>query len=90
MSDMREVHYEIVQHDGGWAYKVGEVFSETFDSHEEALFAAKSAASRQELAGSTEEIEFQDERGKWHHELAQGSDRPDADVVDQPEPGASR
>jgi hypothetical protein len=86
---MSEVHYEIVQHDGGWAYKVGDVFSETFSSHEEAFFAAKSAAGRQELAGSPEEIEFQDERGKWHLEHAEGSDRPEADVVDSPEPGAS-
>jgi hypothetical protein len=86
---MSEVHYEIVQHDGGWAYKVGDVFSETFSSHEEAFFAAKSAAGRQELAGSPEEIEFQDERGKWHLEHAEGSDRPEADVVDSPAPGAS-
>jgi hypothetical protein len=86
---MSEVHYEIVKHDGGWAYKVGDVFSETFSSHEEALFAAKSAANRQELAGATEDIEFQDERGKWHQEHAEGSDRPDADVVDPPERGSS-
>jgi hypothetical protein len=86
---MSEVHYEIVEHDGGWAYKVGDVYSETFSSHEEALYAAKSAASRQELAGTAEEIEFQDERGKWHQEHAEGSDRPDADVVDQPEHGSS-
>lgn len=86
---MSEVHYQIVEHDGGWAYKVGDVYSETFASHEEALYAATSAANRQELAGSTEEIEFQDERGKWHHELAPGPDRPDADVVDQPKPDSS-
>ena len=82
---MSEVHYEIVQHDGGWAYKVGDVYSETYASHEEALYAAKSAANRQELRGSNEEIEFQDEGGKWHHEVAEGSDRPEADVVDTAE-----
>ncbi len=26
---MTELTYEIVQHDGGWAYKLGDVFSET-------------------------------------------------------------
>ena len=37
---MTHVTYRIVQHDGGWAYKVGDVFSETFPSHEAALGAA--------------------------------------------------
>ncbi len=33
---MSEVTYRIVEHDGGFAYKVGDVFSETFPSREEA------------------------------------------------------
>ena len=28
---MTEVTYTIVEHDGGWAYKVGDTFSETLD-----------------------------------------------------------
>jgi hypothetical protein len=27
---MTKITYEIVEHDGGWAYKVGDVFSEPF------------------------------------------------------------
>ncbi|MCX4198203.1 hypothetical protein OMR07_24045, partial [Methylobacterium organophilum] len=42
---MSEVTYRIVEHDGGFAYKVGDVFSETFPSREEALQAAQAAAS---------------------------------------------
>ena len=34
---MADVTYEIVQHDGGWAYKVNGVFSEPFMTHDEAL-----------------------------------------------------
>ena len=41
---MAEVTYEIVEHDGGWAYKVDGVFSEPFPTHEDALAAAQSAA----------------------------------------------
>ena len=33
---MPDVIYEVVQHDGGWAYKVDGVFSETFPTHAEA------------------------------------------------------
>ena len=42
---MTAVKYEIVEHDGGWAYKVGNTFSETFYSHRDALAAAKIAAA---------------------------------------------
>jgi len=38
---MAEVKYKIVEHDGGWAYKLGDVFSETFPSHDAALRAAR-------------------------------------------------
>jgi hypothetical protein len=77
---MAEVHYRIVEHDGGWAYKLGDVFSEPFPSHDEALEAAKRAATEQEQPGETEGIEYQDEKGRWHSEVADGADRPDADV----------
>jgi len=79
---MSHVTYEVVQHDGGWAYKVGDVFSETFRTHEEAHVAARIAAREQERPGSTEEIEYEDEKGKWHDEVAAGSDRPETSVKD--------
>ena len=41
---MPNVVYEIVQHDGGWAYKVNGVFSEPFPTRAEALAAAQVAA----------------------------------------------
>ena len=37
---MSHVTYKIVQHDGGWAYTVDGVFSETFATHAAALVAA--------------------------------------------------
>jgi Uncharacterized protein conserved in bacteria (DUF2188) len=54
---MLGVTYEIVQHDGGWAYKVNGAFSEPFPTHAEALAAAQTAAGEQEIAGHTETIE---------------------------------
>ena len=43
---MSNIRYEVVEHDGGWAYKVGDVFSETFRSHDAALAAARDASVR--------------------------------------------
>ena len=79
---MPHVTYEVVEHDGGWAYRVGPVFSETFPTHELAHKAAADAAARQELAGKTEAIEYEDASGQWHQEIASGGDRPETSVKD--------
>lgn len=80
---MAEVTYEIVEHDGGWAYKVDGVFSESFPTHAAALKAAQMAAAEQRVPGETEVIEFEDEKGKWHIETASGSDRPTTTIKDK-------
>ncbi|PSJ64236.1 DUF2188 domain-containing protein [Pseudaminobacter soli (ex Li et al. 2025)] len=77
---MTKVTYQIVEHDGGWAYKLGDVYSETYSSRQAAIEAAKAAASEQQLAGRTEGITYQDADGHWHEEVSLGSDRPQADV----------
>jgi hypothetical protein len=38
-------------------------------------------AKEQSVPGDTTLIEFEDADGKWHTELSEGDDRPDADVV---------
>ena len=77
---MSNVHYMIVEHEGGWAYNVGDVFSERYATHDEAREAAERAAAEQRIPGETAGIAFQDENGRWHEEVARGSDRPDTDV----------
>ena len=83
---MSKITYEIVEHDGGWAYKLGGTYSETFHSHADALAAAKIAAAEQQVAGRTEGIEYEDAAGKWHGEIAQGDDRPQTEVSDANKP----
>ncbi|MBB5048157.1 hypothetical protein HNR60_002919 [Rhodopseudomonas rhenobacensis] len=80
---MAEVVYKIVEHDGGWAYKVGDVFSEAFPDHKSAAAAARRAAAEQRVPGSTEVIQYEDEQGKWHEETSRGDDRPRTDIVDK-------
>ena len=77
---MPKVTYHIVEHDGGWAYKVGDVFSETFPSHDLARAAADRAAAEQRIGGATTDIEYEDSQGEWRTERAKGGDRPDTDV----------
>lgn len=80
---MTDVTYQIVEHDGGWAYKVGDVFSEPYPSHAAALQAAQEAAEEQRTPGQTEVIEFEDAQGKWHTETARGNDRPNTTIKDK-------
>jgi len=79
---MTTIHYHIVPHDGGYAYKLGDVFSEPFPTHDAALRAAQRAAAEQRVPGETTIIQWQDNHGKWHTENSEGSDRPEADVID--------
>ncbi len=79
---MAKIHYRIVPHDGGWAYKLGDVFSESFPTKPAALTAARRVAREQSVPGDTTHIAFEDENGVWHTELSEGTDRPEADVTD--------
>lgn len=79
---MTRIHYKITPHDGGWTYRLGDVFAETFATHDEAMAAARVAAEEQRQRGETVPISWQDADGVWHEEVAAGDDRPDADVSD--------
>jgi hypothetical protein len=78
---MTKITYEIVEHDGGWAYRANGVYSETFPTHDLARKAAERAAKEQVVPGSTTGISYEDEKGHWHDELSQGGDRPQTDVT---------
>jgi len=77
---MTKIIYEIVEHDGGWAYRVNGVFSEAFPSHDMARRAAERAAKEQVVAGETVGISYEDTAGRWHDEVSAGDDRPETDV----------
>jgi hypothetical protein len=77
---MGKIVYQIVEHDGGWAYRVGGVYSETFATHDLARRAAERAAREQMAPDETSAISYEDEQGRWHDELARGDDRPSTEV----------
>lgn len=79
---MAKVVYHIVEHDGGWAYKLADVFSETFPNREAAMAAAKRAAAEQQVGGADDEIQYQDADYSWHEEHSEGGDRPQAEVAE--------
>jgi len=77
---MAKVIYEIVEHDGGWAYRANGSYSETYPTHDAARRAAEVAAAEQEVAGISAAISYEDRDGKWHDEYVKGTDRPETEV----------
>ena len=77
---MTAITYEVVEHDGGWAYRAGGAFSETFSSHDEARDAAERAARNQRVPGETTSISYEDKDAHWHDEASAGDDRPETSV----------
>jgi len=81
---MTKITYEIIEHDHGWAFKLGDTISQSFLTHEAAYNAAKRAAIEQMRPGQTVGISWEDERGRWHDEISPGDDRPEVEVRDTP------
>lgn len=79
---MTKIVYEIIQHDGGWAFKLGDTISETFRSHDAAYAAAKRVAIEQMRPDHAVGISWEDERGRWHDEVSPGDDRPEVVIDD--------
>ena len=77
---MSKIVYHIVHHDGGWAYRADETYSETYPTHEAARQAAERAAREQALPGDATVISYEDKQGHWHKERAAADDRPEPEV----------
>lgn len=77
---MADLTYKIVEHDGGWAYRLGATYSETFATHDAARAAAVTASREQRVPDQTAWISYETAGGEWITERADGHDRPDATV----------
>ena len=79
---MTKITYDIIEHDGGWAFKLGDTISETFRSHDAAKAAARRVAIEQQRPGEETGISWEDEGGAWHNEVVEGGDRPEVEIED--------
>jgi len=77
---MSQITYKVLKHDGGWAYEANGTHSEPFPTQEAARRAAMLAASEQAAPGETTQISYEDDKGRWHHEIDSGTDRPSTTV----------
>ena len=77
---MSRIVYQIVEHDGGWAYRADGVYSETFPTRETAHRAAERVAAEQRAPGDTVGITYEDAAGRWRKEISSGDDRPETEV----------
>jgi hypothetical protein len=77
---MSGITYRIVEHDGGWAYRLGATYSETFANAAAARAAAVRASREQKVSDETAWIEYETAAGEWVTERADGHDRPETSV----------
>lgn len=80
---MSKITYDIIEHEGGWAFKLGDTISNTYKTHADALAAAKRVANEQQIPGQTDGISWEDKDGRWHDELSSGDDRPEVEIHDK-------
>ena len=76
------VAYRIVEHDNGFAYRVGDTISETFLTRAAAHKAATAAAAEQTAPGEAIEILYETQDGVWRRQDVSGRDRPETEVQD--------
>ena len=77
---MPQITYSIQEHDGGWAYRLGDTWSETYPDHDSAFAAARRVAGEQKVPDEDTFIEYQNTEGEWINERADGQDRPSPEV----------
>ena len=77
---MVQITYRIAEHDGGWAYRLGDTWSETYPDHDSARAAAVAAAREQKVPDEDALNEYADASGRWITERADGHDRPEPEV----------
>ena len=76
---MTKITYEIVQRDGGWAYRPTECSPRR--SRRTTWPARRRNAQRKNKASrEATSITYEDKDGRWHSEVASGTDRPETDV----------
>ena len=76
------VTYRIVEHENGYAYRVGDTISETFATRAAAHRAAEAAAAEQTAPGEATEILYETQDGEWRRQDVSGRDRPQTEVQD--------
>ena len=62
---MADITYQVVPHDNGWAYKLGDTLSETYATADEAIIHAKDAASRQKIGDGDALLAYPAPGGGW-------------------------
>jgi hypothetical protein len=73
------VTYEIVPHDGGWAYRLDDAYSETFPSKDAATRAAEAAAAKQKVDRAT--VDTHDEDALFANSNSQLDDVSELDLM---------
>lgn len=67
---MTKLNYEIVERDGGYAWKLGDAISETYPTRDAATAAAIEDSARRQSGTAPQTPETEGDARRWHNEMA--------------------
>ena len=73
---MSKITYKVVEHDGGWAYEANGTYSEPYATRDLVARLRNSPRPSTPRPGETTRISYEDEKGRWEHQVDSGTDRP--------------
>lgn len=78
---MTKPNYEIVERDGGYAWKLGDAFSETYPTRDAASAAAIEDSARRQSGTARATAQSDGDARRWHNEMADNDTGHETDII---------
>ena len=78
---MMKPNYEIVERDGGYAWKLGDALSETYPTREAANAAAIEDSHKRESGNGRKTAQAEGDARRWHNEMTDNDTGHETDII---------
>ena len=78
---MTKLNYEIVERDGGYAWKLGDAFSETYPTRDAASAAAIEDSARRQSGTAQSTAQSDGDARRWHNEMANNDTGHETSII---------
>ncbi|MAZ17255.1 hypothetical protein [Oricola sp.] len=78
---MTNPNYEIVEREGGFAWKLGDAFSETYPTRDAASAAAIEDSAKRQSGKARTNAQADGDARRWHDEMADNDTGHETDII---------
>lgn len=78
---MTKLNYKIVEREGGYAWKLGDAFSETYPTRDAARAAAVDDANKRQSGRGQTTAQSDGDARRWHNEMADNDTGRETDII---------